>query len=483
MLIQLYDTLERNVKPLEAGDDHRLRFYCCGPTVYAPAHIGNFRTFLLQDVLRRAVEMSGTPVLHVRNITDVDDKTINNARAEGKSLKEFTGHWTDLFHKDCAELAMLPPHKEPRATEHIPQQIELIRKLLEKGHAYRSADGSVYFRVTSFAAYGKLSHLDKRELQSQATTSSGNVNDADEYDRESIRDFALWKARKPEDGETFWSSPWGEGRPGWHIECSAMSMAYLGETFDLHGGGVDLCFPHHENEIAQSEAATGKPLARHWFHSAHLMVEGEKMSKSLGNLYTLAEIKEKGFSPAALRWVLISAHYRQSLNFTMGSLKSAESALKKLRKHVGILLEATGISEEEISDPVMILGETGSDCFGFEQTWKDLTHDLNTPAALGDLFRVLNTLDTESLARDRDSARKLLFSLAKILYVLGVQVKAEAVVKIPPEVTKLAEERWAARKNRDWGRADALRAELGRAGWTVLDHKDGYSLEPKKPVN
>ncbi|MGB0416251.1 MAG: cysteine--tRNA ligase, partial [Coraliomargarita sp.] len=285
MSVQLYDTHSRSVQALTPESGKPLRFYCCGPTVYGPAHIGNFRTFLIQDTLRRVLEVDGTPVKHVRNITDVDDKTIRQSQAEGMTLEAFTAKWTEKFHADCSALNMLAPSIEPSAVAHIPEQIALVETLVEKGHAYATEDGSVYFRVSSYDDYGSLSKLKQRELKTQSENSAGEVNDADEYDRESVTDFALWKGRKPEDGENYWPSPWGEGRPGWHLECSAMvDTAFDGETIELHGGGIDLCFPHHENEIAQSECAHGQCFCKHWFHSAHLMVEGEKMSKSLGNV-------------------------------------------------------------------------------------------------------------------------------------------------------------------------------------------------------
>ncbi|NJK92641.1 MAG: cysteine--tRNA ligase, partial [Blastochloris sp.] len=283
--LHLYDTMEREIRPVLPADGRVVGFYCCGPTVYGPAHIGNFRTFVLQDVARRVMELGGTRVRHVRNITDVDDKTIRQSQAEGKSLHDFTRLWLDQFHLDAQALNLLPPHVEPSAVAHIPQQVGLIQRLLEKNHAYPTSDGSVYFRVDSFPNYGRLSRLQEREITTQTTAPV----DADEYQRESMADFALWKAHKPEDGSNHWTSPWGPGRPGWHLECSCMSQEYLGETFDLHGGGVDLVFPHHENEIAQSEAASGRTFARHWFHITHLLVDGKKMSKSDGNLYTLAD--------------------------------------------------------------------------------------------------------------------------------------------------------------------------------------------------
>ena len=323
MALRLYDTLTREVQEVYGMNGDSVRFYCCGPTVYGPAHVGNFRTFVLQDVFRRTLETSGYKTYHVRNLTDVDDKTIRESQAQGVSLAEFTDRWTKYFEKDCKSLNLLPPHAQPSAVGHVPEQIELIQRLIDAGKAYQGPDGSVYFKVDAFPEYGALSRLADREI---TTTSSAQRETSDEYDRDSAADFALWKARRPEDGDNYWSSPWGEGRPGWHIECSAICMKHLGESFDLHSGGVDLVFPHHENEIAQVEAVTHKTFARHWFHIAHLMVEGTKMSKSLGNLYTLADLQEKGYDAQTVRYVLLSGSYRQPLNFTFDSLKAAQKA-------------------------------------------------------------------------------------------------------------------------------------------------------------
>ena len=311
--LHLHDTLSRDRCEIFPEDGEKFRFYCCGPTVYGPAHIGNFRAFLVQDLFRRVIELSGIKTLHVRNITDVDDKTIREAQKSELSLVEFTAGWTERFHQDAKQLNMLDPHLEPSAVQHIPEQVQLIERLIENGNAYPSGDGSVYFSVKSYSNYGKLTRIDQRDLMAGA---GETANDPDEYEKDNVCDFVLWKARKPEDGDNYWDSPWGSGRPGWHLECSAMGMKYLGETFDLHAGGVDLCFPHHENEIAQSEASTGKQFARHWFHNEHLMVDGSKMSKSLGNLYTLTDIHDRGFSAAELRYSLLSGSYRTKINFS-----------------------------------------------------------------------------------------------------------------------------------------------------------------------
>jgi len=477
--LRLYDTMTRHIQPLMAEDGAQFRFYCCGPTVYGPAHIGNFRAFLAQDVLRRTLEVAGLNPYLVRNITDVDDKTIRTAQQEGKTLKAFTSYWTDKFHEDSEALNIIAPHQEPKATEHIPQQIGLIEKLIEKDLAYAAGDGSVYFRVAAYPPYGKLSRLQDRVIATQSTTSAGELNDADEYDRESVNDFALWKARKPEDGDNFWESPWGEGRPGWHLECSAMSQQYLGESFDLHGGGIDLCFPHHENEIAQSEGASEKPFARHWFHNAHLQVEGQKMSKSLGNLFTLEQLQEKGFTPMEVRYTLISGYYRQPLNFTFASLQAGRSAMKKMEKNVIPFLEKSDISKEDF----LKLGEAPfpTDWGHFLPAWEGLTNDLNVSKATAGIFGGLVQIETMDL--DAEAIQQELKALAGVLYAVGIQLfqeVEETELEIPEAIQSLAEERWQAKQDRDWDKADRLRQELQASGWNILDQKEGYEISPIK---
>jgi len=473
MSIRLYDSLSRSIREVSPSEGDTYRFYCCGPTVYGPAHIGNFRTFVMQDVFRRTLETAGQALIHVRNLTDVDDKTIRESRAAGQSLRDFTRHWTETFHADCESLNLLPPHVEPAATEHIDAQIDLIKKLIAKGHAYSTAEGSVYFRVSSFSDYGKLSRLKEREIRTNALPVEGSPVDADEYQRDSAADFALWKARKPEDGDVFWVSPWGEGRPGWHLECSAMSMTYLGESFDMHGGGIDLVFPHHENEIAQSEACTCKTFAHHWFHAAHLMVEGSKMSKSLGNLHTLKDVEARGYSPAALRYVLLSGHYRQPLNFTWDSLHSAESALDRLARFRDALTARFDKTAPAVSTPSAEPPDWGA----FQSAWEILSEDLNTPAALGAIFTALKGIHPAQLTPARAKAEWQ--ALSRLLQAFGLRLpEAKKAAAAPPEISALAEERWQAKQQRDFAAADRLRQQLKAAGWLVLDQKEGYSLEP-----
>jgi cysteinyl-tRNA synthetase len=458
----LTNTLGGEKELLTASDGQRLRMYCCGPTVYGPAHIGNFRTFLVQDVFRRTAEALGMPTMHVRNLTDVDDKTIRSSLREGRTLTEFTDYWTQAFHKDCAALNLLAPHVEPSAIAHIPEQIALIETLIERGLAYQASDASVYFRISAFEPYGRLSGLRKDDRRGNA---DGRLNQSDEYAKEDFFDFALWKAWKPEDGPNAWDSPWGRGRPGWHIECSAMSMKYLGESFDLHSGGVDLIFPHHENEIAQSEGATGKPFVRHWFHVAHLMVDGAKMSKSLGNLYRLEDILSAGFSAEELRYALIAGHYRQPLNFTWESLKAARSALLRLRRF------KQGLDAAAAGSPVV------SASGFFDPVLEALADDLNVAKALGRLFSLVHELESGA---ELDKAAALP-GFVRAMGALGLKldVQDQAVEEAPAEVRALAQLRWESKNAKDWARADALRDQLLALGWAVKDSKDGFVLSPR----
>ena len=463
MAIKLYESLSREVRELRPSEkDGVFRFYNCGPTVYAPAHIGNFRTFVINDVLRRLLELEFPgKVRHVRNLTDVDDRTIGQARAEKRPLGEITRKWTALFHADCAALNCLAPHVEPTATGTIAEQVDMIDVLMRKGNAYRAADGSVYFKISSFPGYGALSRIKERELKV-----TNSVFDADHKDE--LGDFALWKAYKPEeDGDVKWPGPGGasEGRPGWHIECSAMIKKHLGETIDLHTGGVDLLFPHHENEIAQSQCYNGTIFARHWYHSEHLLVEGTTMSKSRGNYYTLGDLVAKGYSPMAVRYALLSGHPRKQLNFMLDSLHAAESALKALARFAEALRAAAGTTPGGLST-------------AFEAVFRALGDDLNTPGALGALFTAVNSLDLGS-ATLADVA-----AFEKVLFALGIDLSKSAVAApastVPAEVSQLAQRRWEAKKSKDFAVADRLRSELATAGWSMLDGKDGFKLEPIK---
>jgi cysteinyl-tRNA synthetase len=477
MPIKLFDSLTREIRELRRPDPTNPKdvfsFYNCGPTVYAPAHIGNFRTFVVNDVLRRLLELEygKDKVRYVRNLTDVDDKTIKRSRDEGRPLADVTKQWTQKFHDDCAKLNCLPVSEkfEPTATGYIRQQVDMIDVLMKKGNAYRAPDGSVYFKVSSFPDYGTLSRVKERELK----TGSGFAADADE--KEDLSDFALWKAHKADDGDNAWDSPWGRGRPGWHIECSAMSKALLGDTIDLHTGGVDLLFPHHENEIAQSECCNGTKFSRHWYHSEHLLVDGKKMSKSLGNLYTLDDLTAKGFSPMALRYALLMGHPRKQLNFMLDSLHAAESALDNMRNVIERICDKANIPVTELYTTERIFNAPKD-----QLSWnalRALREDLNTPDALGEFFHSSKLADPSGL-----SLEWRIQNLAGFCYVMGFNFSSvvKQNIEAPATITALAEKRWAAKKAKDFAGADAFRKELTAAGWSMLDGKDGYKLEPIK---
>ncbi len=467
MALRLYDSLSREVRELAPSQaDGVIRFYNCGPTVWAPAHIGNFRTFTVNDVIRRMLELEfgAAKVKHVRNLTDVDDRTIGQSKKEQRPLADITKVWTDKFHADCDALNLLRPHVEPTATGHIREQVNMIDVLLEKGNAYRAADGSVYFKLSSFPEYGALSRIRERELKTTTTV-------FDDDHKDDLSDFALWKAYKAEeDGDVQWPGPAGAaaGRPGWHIECSAMIRKHLGDTIDLHTGGVDLLFPHHENEIAQSQCCTGETFARQWYHSEHLLVNGTTMSKSKGNYYTLSDLTQLGHSPMAVRYVLLSGHPRKQLNFTLDSLHAAESALKQLRGYRAGLAARGG-------PPVMYEGAFLNDAM------EALRDDLNTPMALGAVFSALKAHSPEDLTPEQ--AADCLACLDRVLWALGLDVTTPlaAAAEAPAEVVALAERRWQAKKAKDFAAADALRGEIAAAGWSMLDGKDGYRLEVRKP--
>ncbi len=467
MPLTLFDTMSRAARGLTPLDGATYRFYACGPTVYGPAHIGNFRTFVLQDLFRRVLELGGTPTKHVRNLTDVDDKTIRASQEQGQSLTDFTEHWTKLFHADCTALHCLPPHVEPSAVAHIPHQVMMIQDLMARGHAYAAADGSVYFKIASYPEYGRLSRVKERELKQGVSVAE------DEYEKDTMGDFALWKARKPEDGPNFWPSPWGEGRPGWHLECSAMIREYLGDTFDLHSGGVDLVFPHHENEIAQSECCGGRPgFAAHWFHITHLLVDGKKMSKSLGNLHTLADLMAKGYSPEEVRYVLTAAHYRAQLNFTFDSLDGARQAMTKLSRAEQALAARAGQEKAPVYEAL-----TGQDPGPFALAWTALHQDLNTAEALGHVFTTLKSLKAEAMAPD--TAMAAWRGLHLILAAFGMVLPQEMASEVPDEVRAIAESRWAARTSKNWAESDRLRGELDAMGWAMKDGREDYTLSRK----
>jgi cysteinyl-tRNA synthetase len=456
-MLKIYNTLsntEEEFRPIEEG---AVRFYSCGPTVYNYAHIGNFRTFVFQDLLRRYLRYSGYRVLHVMNVTDVDDKTIQNARAQGMSLRDYTTRYTEAFLEDSRTLGIDPPDVMPRATDHIPEMVALIRSLEEKGYTYRK-DGSVYFDIAKFDGYGKLSKADFSGAQAGASV------DADKYDKANARDFVLWKAKK--EGEDFWETELGPGRPGWHIECSAMSMKYLGETFDIHCGGIDLVFPHHENEIAQSECATGRPFARYWVHPEFLIVEGEKMSKSLGNFFTLRDLTGQGYAPEAIRYLLLSVHYRKQLNFTMDGLRQAGAALARLED---FLLRAREKASEEAPTP-----EFEAEAAAARARFREaMDSDINTSAALGALFdfvRAANQRDSREALTGGDARLAVAF-LEEIDGVFNILRGRPEL--LDEEIARQIEARQEARRRRDFAEADRIRDRLLADGIQLEDTREG----------
>lgn len=467
-MLQLYNTLSRRTESFSPADGKTALIYSCGPTVYNFPHIGNFRAFVFGDLLCRWLRYLGYETRQVMNITDVDDKTIAGARRDGLSLQDFTRRYETAFFEDLQALGIEPAWKYSRATEHIPQMLALVEKLVAAGYAYAS-EGSVYFDISSFPRYGRLSGV---EADSEARDSAfGRLAD-DEYAREEAGDFALWKAQK-EPEEPAWDSPWGPGRPGWHLECSAMSMHYLGETLDIHNGGVDLRFPHHENEIAQSEAATGKPFARFWLHSEHLLVDGQKMSKSLGNFYTLRDLLEMGHDPMAIRHQLLTAHYRKQLNFTLEGLEQSKAALGRLHT----FLERLGKMDLPAGDgpspevQALLQKATGD----FEASMND---DLNAPGALGAVFEMLKELNPllgrgALTAGDREAILAALQSADRVLGLLGQPAEAEASAASDADLDALVAERAEARKARNFARADEIRAQLEAQGIILEDGPEG----------
>ncbi len=458
----LYNTLTKRLDRIEPNKDERFTIYFCGPTVYNRAHIGNFRTYIIEDLLVRVLKLENYNPFVVRNITDVDDKTIRDSQKAKIALSTLTDKYIKYFHEDCESLNILQPDIEPRATKHINEQIQLIQSLIDNGHAYVS-ENSVYFQVKSFQTYGQLSNINHRTLKTQELDSAGKKNIADEYDRDNVSDFVLWKARKPEDGDNFWPSPWGDGRPGWHIECSAMSMKYLGPTIDLHAGGIDLCFPHHDNEIAQSEASTNKQFVRYWVHTAHLLVDGTKMSKSLGNIYTLQDIISRGFSAETLRYCLLSGHYKQPLNFTMNSLSAASNALKKLYT----------FSSQLVQYPPIV--PTTWKFFG--ETYQALLNDLNTPLCLGNIFRTIGRITPSQLNTDSKDILSREFSTIK--YALGLQLNNIQFTDIPTDIHILAQARWEAKLQKNYKLADEIRLNIESAGWIINDSRSGFTITKK----
>jgi cysteinyl-tRNA synthetase len=469
--IQLHNTLSGKIEPFVPLKPGQIGMYTCGPTVYDFAHIGNYRTFVFQDILRRFLKLRGFQLNHVMNLTDVDDRIIANATAAGVGIRDYTERFVQAFFSDCKTLSIEAPEHWIRATDHIDDMVRLIQKLQQNTYTYPS-EGSIYYRITKFPDYGKLSKVDLSGIQAGARV------DNDRYEKQSARDFALWKAPKP--GEHFWETAIGSGRPGWHIECSAMAMKYLGDTLDIHTGGIDLAFPHHENEIAQSEAATGKPFVRYWLHAEHLLVEGEKMSKSLGNFFTLRDLFAKGYKPSALRFALASVPYRRQLNFTFDGLQQATSSVERLRNFTARLKNGKfpGGNQPGMAERIT----KAADDFD-----AGLSDDLNTAQALAavyDFVREANIAMDKGEFRQGEvaAATQFLANFDKVFAVLddsdGEKLKAlgfggdEAGLG-DAEIEKLVQERQAARARRDFAASDRIRKELSDRGIILEDTKDG----------
>ncbi|MBS0584747.1 MAG: cysteine--tRNA ligase [Verrucomicrobia bacterium] len=462
--LKIFDTKSRSKEALRPLTENVIRMYTCGPTIYNFAHIGNLRTYVFEDLLRRTIQYFGFGIFQVMNLTDIDDKTIHGAIKAKVSLKTFTQKYEEAFFQDLKTLRIQRAEKYTAATDHIPEMIEMIEKLIKKGSAYVS-EGSVFFRIAAFPTYGALSQLNLKDLKVGASNRVQN----DEYDKENLADFVLWKGYEEErDGDIYWNSPWGKGRPGWHIECSVMAIKHLGETLDLHVGGVDNIFPHHENEIAQSECYTGKTFARHWMHASHLIVDGRKMSKSLGNFYTLRDLLEKGYTGREVRFLLLSTHYRKELNFTFEGLESAKHSLQRIDDFLKRLDEESGETY-----PLLALNEVD------RKFTEALGDDLNISEAFGVIFSFIretnSLLDQGKISFGEKQAIKALF--LQFDAVLDLFTAEE--LSIPAVVEELARKREKARENKEWARADELRKEIALLGFLVEDAPSGSLLKKK----
>lgn len=468
--MRFYNTLGRNMQDFQPIEEKVAKMYTCGPTVYNYAHIGNFRAYLFEDLLRRSLEYHGYKVTQVMNLTDVDDKTIRDSRAAGLKLQDFTRKYKDAFFEDLRTLRIEPAEHYPEATTHIPEMIEMIRILFEKGFAYKSEDGSVYFSIAKFKDYGKLAKIDMEQQRSGV-----RINN-DEYDKDSVADFALWKAWSESDGDVKWDSPWGPGRPGWHLECSAMSMKYLGRTFDIHTGGIDNMFPHHEDEIAQSEAANSCKFVNYWLHCEHLTIDKKKMSKSLGNFYTLRDLLNKGYSGKEVRWALIGTHYRSKLNFNLGLCDQARSTLKKFADFFGRLkaLPQGTAGKEEAAGLAANADKKFADAIG---------DDLNIAEALSAVFtleRAVNTaLASNSFQSEAGGVILEQFRrFDRVLAVFDVDAAAsEEAEDVPAGIMALAQKRIEARKAKDFKTADEIRDSLKAQGWVIIDTPQGMKVK------
>ncbi len=463
MALMFYNTMSRAKETFEPLEKGHVRMYTCGPTVYNFAHIGNFRAYIFEDLIHRFLRFKGFRVTQVMNLTDIDDKTIKGSRAKGITLDEYTAYYKKIFFEDLQTMGITPAQHYPEATRHIPEMVDIVKRLVAKGVAYE-VGGNYYFSIAKFPSYGKLSHLDMSGLKAGARIAT------DEYEKESFSDFALWKAWDAEDGDVFWETELGKGRPGWHIECSAMSRKYLGETFDIHTGGVDNLFPHHENELAQSEAAFDKPFVKVWMHCEHLIVEGRKMSKSLGNFFTIRDILAKGYPAPALRYVLLATHYRQQLNFTFDSLNAAREALVRYNDFYNNLKEYQGNADG--GEGGLVIDKMLA---GFEDALDD---DLNMSPALAEIFdfiRDINRLKSEGKLSAGEKARALA-ALEKVDSVLNFLQKKE---ESDPEIENLIARRNEAKKARDFALADKIRQDLLAQGVILEDTPQGTRWKRK----
>ncbi len=463
--LHFYNSMTRRQESFKTLTPGHVGLYTCGPTVYNYAHIGNFRAYVFEDILRRTLEFAGYKVKQVMNLTDVDDKTIRGAKATQKALKDYTKPYIEAFFNDLKTLNIEPAEIYPAATDHIPEMKEMVQALFDKGIAYLSDDGSVYFSVSKIKDYGKLAHLDPSQLRSGV-----RINN-DEYDKESFGDFALWKGWDENDGDVVWDAPWGKGRPGWHIECSAMSKKYLGESFDLHTGGIDNLFPHHENEIAQAEAVSGKPFVHTWMHCAHLRVNGEKMAKSAGNFFTLRDLLEKGYTGREIRYVLINCQYRQSLNFSFDALTAARKSLARIDECMEALSKVAQDAPAATQMPTFVQD-------ALTHFANALADDLNTPEAVAALFALVkesNRLLTDNL--QAADAQAILGAFMQMNQVFGFLNQPSTTSEIPEAITALLAARQQARADKQWTESDRLRDEIAALGWVVRDSKDGQSIK------
>ena len=463
MSLRFYNTLSKKIEKFNPISKDIVKIYTCGPTVYDMAHIGNFRTFLFEDLLKRFLIYKGYNVYHVMNITDVDDKTIKRAKKDRKLFEELTSKYSKQFMEDIEYLKIFPADVYPRATDHIEEMIEMIVKLEKDGIAYLSKDNSIYYQLSKDDGYGRLINLNLSKLKS----TDRMIND--EYSKENPQDFSLWKSWDSEDGDIFWDSPWGKGRPGWHIECSAMSIKYLGEHFDIHCGGVDNIFPHHENELAQSVSATNKPFVNYWMHSEHLQLKGGKMSKTEGNFYTISDLKSKGYSPEEIRFVMLSAHYRTKLSFSIEQCLEARTAIQRIASLYNRLINIANGNLDKYNLPIE-----------FQDFIKALDNDLDTPKALAIFFKWIRSInkkiDNNQAMNNKDINGSIQF-LKIVDNIFGLLIKEDSP---PDEIHSIAEEREVYRKAGDWEKADQLRDKIYSLGWVIEDKADGVSIKQKK---